>query len=189
MPRCLSNPLVHGRNSPVNGPTVPPAGPFHARPLLPRVQPRRRTISAIFVLPQVTLNLRRNTFGPFRSSGGRTGRLAVACGQRIASCGQENAPKPAPASQNHAFGQEIAGKRARKVGPSANRIVSCKLDAPLSAVAGGVTMAVIGHKGCAEEGLSLRLPSVSFQGPGIAEFCKFFHIFVDTEKTQACQTV
>jgi hypothetical protein len=31
----------------------------------------------------------------------------------MASCGQENAPKPAPVSQNHAFGQEIAGKRAR----------------------------------------------------------------------------
>ena len=45
----------------------------------------------------------------------------------MASCGQENAPKPAPASQNHAFGQEIAGERARKPGPTANRTGYCKL--------------------------------------------------------------
>ena len=107
------------------------------------------------------LNLRRYTFGVFRSSAGRTRRLAVACGQRIASCGQENAPKPAPASQNHAFGQENGRKRARKPGPTANRTVSCKLDAPLSAVAGGVTLAVIGHKGCERFALS-------FTGTGLS---------------------
>ena len=72
-------------------------------------------------------DLPKNALAGFRSSAGHTRRLAVACGQRIASCGQENAPKPAPASQNHAFGQEIAGKRARKPGPTANWTVSCKL--------------------------------------------------------------
>ena len=75
-------------------------------------------------------------------------------------------PPSAPASQKHTFGQEIAGKRARKDGLAGGHygffrlfgLVTLRWDAIRHFL---LTLAVIGHKGCERFALS-------FTGTGLS---------------------
>ena len=112
-----------------------------------RVLTSRRTLLAFFVLPQVLLSPPKNDFARFRSFAGRTGRLAVACGQgpsgRYApsglsfplryACGPLPLTRPRTATPaagpcpSGSMASRAVSRSLRPIARDARNTVSCKL--------------------------------------------------------------